>query len=71
MKNIILAASLAAAVFAVAVGEATAQTTGPAGQDVSMRVNSPMDSQNKMMAEKKHMKMKHMKMKKMKMKKHR
>ncbi len=68
MKNLILAASLAAVVSAFGVAGATAQTTGPAGQDTSMKANSPMDSQNKMMMSKKK-KMMMMKKKKMMMKK--
>lgn len=66
MKNLILATSLAAAVSAFAVGGAAAQGTGPAGQDTSIRANSPMDSQNMMMSKKKKMMMKKKKMMMMK-----
>lgn len=63
MRNIILAASFIVAISALGTVGATAQTTGPAGQE-SMKTNSPMDSQNKMMMSKKK-KMMMMKKKKM------
>jgi hypothetical protein len=54
MRKVLLAAVCVA--FVGGVSAASAQTTGPTGQD-TMKTNSPMDSQAKMMKKKK-MKMK-------------
>lgn len=47
MRKLIIATCAAALMSAVPFGTASAQTTGPSGQD-TIKTNSPMDAQNKM-----------------------
>ena len=46
MRKLIVATCAAALMSAVSFGTASAQTTGPSGQD-TMKTHNPMDAQNK------------------------